>query len=352
MIFLNLLFSDIKGFVDIYYLFLTLLFIPLFFCALINRFRPYLSRLLFFQISVIFLYGTYRFSGADYANYLIAYETPFSGFILEPGINLINLVLKNLGFSFQATMTIIGIVTLYSIIVQARYFSVSAGILAFFYFIHLFIVRDFAQLRVGLGMAIFLIAICKDGKFKTFLILVSLTMHYTLLFLLFVYLSAVTIERSEKRIKFLLFLIFAAVLFAIGAGLGFLAFIDPRIEIYMTWNQPGYGANVASFSQLFFASFVTIIAFWNYKLYASYPFIVWTPLFAVVTFIAFKEYAIFAHRLTHIALTFYPIILGIAITKNPNTYIKLPIALIATAAILSRSSVPDLLSRITTLGFN
>ena len=87
MFFLKLVFGDVKAFVDIYYLFLTLLFIPLFLCSLFTRFRPYLSRLLFFQISVIFLYGTYRFSGADYANYLIAYETPFGGFILEPGFN-------------------------------------------------------------------------------------------------------------------------------------------------------------------------------------------------------------------------------------------------------------------------
>jgi hypothetical protein len=71
-----------------------------------------------------------------------------------------------------------------------------------------------------------------------------------------------------------------------------------------------------------------------------------------VTFIAFREQAIFAYRLTHIALSFYPIILGIAITKNPNIYVKFPTALIAMIAILSRGNVPDLLSRMTTLGFN
>jgi hypothetical protein len=350
LFFLNTVFA-IKGFVDIYYLFLTLIFIPLFLCALINRFRPYLSGLLFFQISLIYLYGTYRFSGADYANYMIAYQTPFGGFILEPGINLINLIFQYLGFSFQATMTFIGLVSLYAIIVQARYFSVSVGILAFFYFIHLFIVRDYAQLRVGLGIALFLIAICKEGKFKIFLILVSLTMHFTILFLLFIYLSANIFERSRKQVKFLIFIIFTAVLFLISKGLGSLAFIDPRIEIYLSWNEIGYGASVHSFSQLFFAVFVTMVAFWNYKLYGEYPFIIWTPLFAVVTFIAFREQAIFAFRLTHIALAFYPIILGIAITKNPNIYEKLSIALIAMIAILSRGNVSDLLSRITTLGF-
>ena len=171
------------------------------------------------------------------------------------------------------------------------------------------------------------------------------------MFLLAIYLTAVIFERSRKRTKLLLFITFFVILFAISKGLGSLAFIDPRIGIYLNWDEPGYGAEVHSLSQLFFAIFITMVAFWNYKLYASFPFIIWTPLFAVVTFIAFREHSIFAYRLTHIALAFYPIILVIAITKNRNIYEKLPIALIAIFAILSRDNVSDLLSRVTTLGF-
>lgn len=352
MFLLDTIFGNIDDFSDIYYRFTFLIFAPLFLCSLIDRHQPYLSKLLFILLSIVFLYGSYRFSGSDWGNYLIAYNHPFGGFIIEPGFNFILLLLKGLGISFPGTLLCFALVSLYALYTQSKHFCISIGILSFLYFIHFYIVRDLVQVRIGLGISLFLLGVCSKGKSRVSLIFFSLTMHYTLLFLLITYLFSEALSVGSKVKKVLLLTIAVSTTFTTTYLLDYLSVIDPRIDLYLNWDASGYGYAAESMNQLIFAIFVTIIALRNRTLYNDFPFIVWTPVLAILTFIAFKDYAIFAYRLTNISLSFYPIIIGLAITKSSRTLERLGLAIITLLIVFNRSGSSDILARITVLGLN
>ena len=183
------------------------------------------------------------------------------------------------------------------------------------YLLHLAIVRDLSQSRIGLAVALYLLGQTSHRPLaKAALYVCAASMHITVVVLMFTW----TFVRLTSRLKpsrqiiavylpLALFALFGVRLLDIASG------IDPRIEIYLSWDDVGYGAPLESFGAL--GRGVLVVAVY---LAASRKFrglqlrdYVVMELAGAAILIGFAQFSIFAARLSNVAISMYPIGLGI-----------------------------------------
>ena len=265
----------------------------------------------------LYLIGMSRSSGIDIDNYRRFYDQNSSD-IFDPGFSFLVNISKFLNLGFEGFIFCIGVLNAFLYIRISKFFQVNYGILLLILMLHLFIVRDFSQFRVGLAVAIIIYSFTYKSNLKYLGYLIGLSIHITsavLLALLVYYDLFLKNKYSFVRILFPFVCIFIAGLF-----IEYLGAIDPRIDIYLNWNREGYGDPVSDFKQPIFILFLLImhLYFFRVKLFSSDLFI-FCYLCALLTFISFSEYAIFSYRLSNIAISLYPITLAkIFETNRPS----------------------------------
>ena len=120
------------------------------------------------------------------------------------------------------------------------------------------------------------------------------------------------------------------------------------MQTYLDWKRDGYGNAVNSFLQVFFVLF---LLFANQRLVSNLKFRVMfakSYLFALATFISFSSVAIFALRLTNIAMSLYPIAFAYALQNTKKGTEKMILVLILTVLLITRSNSNKIIS---TIGF-
>jgi hypothetical protein len=292
---------------------ISILFIPAFISGAAYRKYIELRSFVFLLLLILYFAGMSRSAGVDMANYIYAFEFE-PELIPDIGFQFIIAFYKSLGFPFIMLMLSIGAINLSAILRLARYYNLSVGLLIIFWILHIVVVRDFSQLRVSLAISLAIIGITsKSSMSKWVLYVMSISVHSSLLVFLLAYESckAVSLVQSIRK-QWLLISIKSMVVVYVSVMLPQLGFIDDRIEIYLSWNEEGYGAEVTSFGSLILHALIVLFSVFFYSRWSNdhrLRTIFYMEILGIVTFISFSNYAIFAFRLSSLVFSLYPVLI-------------------------------------------
>ncbi|MAZ79974.1 MAG: hypothetical protein CMD72_04435 [Gammaproteobacteria bacterium] len=273
--------------------------------AIKNLYKKAFSQILVVLVLPLYLLGTYRSSGIDVQNYRNIFEAS-SNDMFDPGyLALIN-ISKFSGFSFEIFLFSLGVLSSLFYFRISKYFSVRYGILLLILMVHIFIVRDYSQLRIGLAVAIVLFSYTYSGKFKYIGYFFGASIHLTSVVLigLVIYYELIL----KNRLTFFRLIFPLLIIFLAGYFINYLGMVDPRIELYLNWDRAGYGAKATDFKQPLFIVFIIMfhIYFFRKSLYEIDLF-TFTYLASLIIFFSFSDFAIFSSRLSNVAMSLYPI---------------------------------------------
>lgn len=267
---------------------------------------------IFAIITITYLATMLRRAGVDYGSYLVAYYTNPST-IPDYGFQWLIYFFNLLGLPFEAMVFLFGIVTLLSLRRAARYFSVNFILLLLLYFMHLAVVRDFAQLRSGFAMALVVIGLTHTGKFKKgafYLIASSMHLSSTPFAASYEFCRWITKKRGWQR-QWVIMAGAVVGVFVLGSSVQHLDFIDARISIYIRWEQENYGMPVGRYLILYFHLAILGLSLLNRRSWEHNERIrtlFYLQIIGVAVFIAFASTSIFAFRISSAVLTLYPVL--------------------------------------------
>lgn len=273
-----------------------------------------LSGALLWPLILVYMAGMHRSAGTDFDNYLAAYNETGQA-IPDLGYSAITWLAFRTGLEFPSFLLIQGIFTLATLWFVARVKRADGIVVLAFYLMHLAIVRDMSQSRIGMAVAIYLIGNTRERAFpKVLLYVLAASIHITVLALVLVStLSTVGLRwPSARRALFIYAPLAALAMFGVGL-LNLLSFVDPRIEFYLSWDDAAYGAPLESFGGLVRSAlviFVYVLASRRFKQLDLRPYIV-MEVAAAAILIGFSQFSIFAARLSNVAISMYPIGLGV-----------------------------------------
>ena len=207
--------------------------------------------------------------------------------------------------------------------------------------------RDFSQMRIGLACNLVIFAFTQTNYLRYFSIIAAIGIHLTSLYLVSI-MYVIFNGNPIKVLKDKYFILLLFIIFFVGQNIEIFHFIDPRVQTYLDWKRDGYGNAVNSFLQVFFVLF---LLFANQRLVSNLKFRVMfakSYLFALATFISFSSVAIFALRLTNIAMSLYPIAFAYALQNTKKGTEKMILVLILTVLLITRSNSNKIIS---TIGF-
>ena len=300
-------------FIHIYYFLATAVIVSFPILYQVNKselLKLYRFLVLSFLILVYF-YGMSRTGGADIVNYLKTYNNSVIYKMFDPGYMLISDAFRSLGLPFNAILIFTGIVSLFAVYRISEFFNIKFVLLLSVFFLHIYIVRDFAQFRIGLAVSFALIALTSSRKIKWLLYFVSVSIHLTAIVFIVAYeasLWAVRLTRPRRRMLFLALCF--AVIFIVGTNLTQLSFIDPRVSLYLNWDRDGYGRAVASYNSIFFNLVLLLLALLGKKYWRPrMQELVYLQMFGIAIFFAFSSVSVFAFRLANAVFSLYPVLL-------------------------------------------
>jgi hypothetical protein len=286
---------------------------PLFFLRHRNSDLVAIRNFIILIVSITYLVGMIRQDGVDYSNYFSAFYQDHTE-IPDIGFQALMFSFNSLGFPFQVMMLFIAAVTILSLRRAAKYFAISFGLLLMLYFLHLAVVRDFSQLRVGFAVALAILGVTSSGKLKrgVFYLLAG-SVHFTSLAFILSYEFCRWAGQLKSRRKQIIVMVSAVSgIFFLGSSVQYLGFLDPRIEIYLSWKDENYGLPVGQFLTLFFQMSILALAYHTRKSWgkdARMQTLVFLQILGIAVFVAFIDVAIFAFRISSVTLSLYPVLL-------------------------------------------
>lgn len=270
-----------------------------------SLYKKAFSRIIAILVLPTYLLGTYRSAGVDIKAYRRIFENS-SQDMFDPGFLLLINFFKFIGIGFEGFLLSMGVITSFLYLKISKFFNVEYGILMLILMLHIFLVRDFSQLRVGLAISIVIFSFTYSSNLKYIGYLLGISLHLTSIVLisLLIYYEIFLRNRSS----FLRIILPILVIVIIGNTISYLGAFDPRIDLYLSWEREGYGAPVNSFKQPFFIIFIVIFhLYFSRKNIFQIDLFYFTYLAAFTIFFAFSDYSIFSYRLSNVAMSLYPI---------------------------------------------
>lgn len=269
--------------------------------------------LIIFVVSITYFAGALRQDGVDYAGYISAYYNNYTE-IPDIGFQMVMYFFNSVGLSFQAMIFFIASVTIFSLRRAAKYFSISFLPLLTLYFLHLAVVRDFSQLRVGFAIALAIIGLTSSRKIERgvfYLLAGSIHLTSILLILSFEFCRWAAHLKSLRTQVLVIACAVICILF-LGSTVQYFDFIDSRINIYISWESDNYGLPVGQFLSLFFQISILAMAYFCRRMWSQNEkirvlFIL--QIIGVSVFLAFFDISIFAFRFSNVVLSLYPVLL-------------------------------------------
>ena len=314
------------------------------FASVSKRIRDNLSPIVSIYVSMLYLLGMYRSGGVDVDNYRRAYNNLEIVDIFDPGYQFIMSLSRSVGLPFEVFLLGIGIINLILLRHICSKMSINFGLVLSIFALHLFIVRDFSQLRVGLAVNLVIAAYLMTKRYRYIVYICGISIHFTALAMVGVFIGYALHKRGNCILKILPFL----GIILIGLNLTYLSFLDPRVDLYVNWLREGYGKPVTEYQQLIFAVVLLFMALYE-KNFRMNVF-VYSFLFSLVVFISFSNFAIFSFRLTNICLSLYPFFLAKLLKGQTSIIAKCSFILVVVLALsLRQDSIKTLKSIV--LGF-
>lgn len=284
--------------------------------SVINRFKRLISPILAFYISIIYLLGMYRSRGVDIKSYRRNYEQHVSD-IFDPGYNLLMTFSRSISLPFELFLLGIGVINIFLIRYCCTRLNVSFGIVIAILALHLFLVRDFTQLRVSLAVNLVLSGYLMKNNARYFFYMLGGSIHFTSLVLIGLFISYEFQKRKKIVIKILPFLC----VIVIGFSLSYLSFLDPRVDMYLNWDRKDYGQSVTTYNQVFLILFFLIVA--AYRSSYQIDVFVYSFMFGLVVFASFAHASVFSYRLSNICISLYPFLFAMILNNSSNVIYKL-----------------------------
>ena len=264
------------------------------------------------MLIVVYIFGMLRTGGPDFGTYARAFYGDYE-IIPDVGYQVLMYLFNTIGLPYQSLMLLVAVVTIFSFRRAAKYFSISFGLLFLLYFLHLAVIRDFSQLRVGLSIALAIYGITSSGKLKrgTFYLLAS-SVHFSSLAFIFVYEFcrwAAKLHGSKKQVTIIVFAVLGILL--LGSSVQYIGFLDPRIDLYMSWKSE-YSSPVGQYLAVLFQLSILLLAYftrksWQHDIRMRTLFFI--QILGIAVFVAFIDIALFAFRLSSVVLSLYPVLL-------------------------------------------
>lgn len=268
-----------------------------------------LSRALLYPIIFFTTFLVFRTAGLDVENYFDIYNDP-SIMGWDYGFALLNKAIKNIfHLDFSYYLLFLFFIEILFIIKISKKIGVDYLIVLSIYMLHLAVVRDLSQLRIGLAIGIILYGLfCLKGFYKILFILLAGSIHITSIIIIPFFIISYLIEKKDNS-----YLKFASVIFILSPFLISILILNfeslnERIAIYINWQADGYGNKVESFSPILFQVLLLLIALINFKIVPSNfnRIAIFSFVYSSSIFLAFSDYQIFASRLSNVAISLYP----------------------------------------------
>lgn len=259
----------------------------------------------------VYLLAMVRSDGVDVPNYRYNFEVTNVNGIPDLGFKFLIDFFNLLSLPLEALFFFSGLVAIYSLLRLSRYFGVPFLILFTIYFFHLAVVRDFSVIRFGLSIAVAFIGLTSVGRFKLLLYIAAASLHLTSIVFVLAYEVCIGVANLKSRSKrFWILLVGVGVFVFLAQNISSIAFIDPRIYLYMSWEKDGYGLPVEHYRQVYLNASILILGLIFRKSWRDSPLtrgIFYLQFFAIISFFAFSDYAIFAFRLSSAISSLYPV---------------------------------------------
>ena len=128
----------------------------------------------------VYLMGMVRVDGVDFDNYRFAYGKISGWGIYDVGFNFLTTLFYQLSIPIEGFLFCLGAYTLIAYWRICKFYRVDFGLVLFILLLHLLIVRDFAQIRVGVAVVTVLYANTFSNIFIRYLgYIVGGTIHFT-----------------------------------------------------------------------------------------------------------------------------------------------------------------------------
>ena len=315
-----------------------------------------LSAALLCPLVLAYLAGMNRSDGIDFDTYSAAYDQTGQA-IPDLGYSALTWLTFHLGIDFSTFLLLQGIFTLAALWIASKARQADPIVVLAIYLLHLAIVRDMSQSRIGLAVAIYLLGQTRERSiWRWTLYAIAMSMHITVAIIVIVWgLAAFSARwRASRQILFVYVPLAAFAAFGVVL-LDLLSFVDPRIDIYLSWDEAAYGAPLESYGALARTALMVaayLAASSRFKNLNLRPYLV-SELAAAAILIGFAQYSIFAARLSNVAISMYPIGIGaiaLAYQQLPmqrnrlltSAALKCTIAVIAAVLVLRPGSLDAL----------
>ena len=154
---------------------------PVFVLCCLVRFQRTLAILLSGGVTVMYLIGMFA-----HMVWTLKIIGEFLKVAMTVGIMTLYTAINNLfihGFYICTFLALIGTLNILLIYKITKFFKVSFGVTLFILFLHLFIVRDFSQMRIGLACNLVIFAFTQTNYLRYFSIIAAIGIHLTSLYL-------------------------------------------------------------------------------------------------------------------------------------------------------------------------
>lgn len=274
-----------------------------------------LSIALVVPLIVIYLIGMHRIAGEDFDNYARAYNELDDFVIPDPGYTALTWLTRRIGLDLPGFFLTQAVFTLWVLTRVSRKNNADPVVVIVIYLLHLAVGRDLSQSRIGLAVVVYLLGQSQDRRWlKLVLYALASSIHITVVVLALSWGAAGFISRQRPHKRWL-YAYFPLIALAIAGSqlLGVVALADPRVEIYLAWDAEGFGAPLSSFGALartLPSLIVLVAASRRFRNLDFFPYVL-MELAGAAILLGFAEFSIFAARLSNVAISMYPVGIGV-----------------------------------------
>ena len=285
-------------------------------CIRRNTYAYAATAVLIAPLLLAYLLGMYRIGGVDFENYQ-AYLGSERDLIPDIGYRLLMELAAAVELSLTEYFFLQGLFSLCAVCLLAKKLRSDIVVVITLYMLHGALVRDFTQSRAALALAVYFVALAQERKaLYGVLTVAACSIHLSLVPLVFVYHWArIVVDMQKGR---LFFTVAPPVVLVAGISLliQVLSLIDPRVEVYLNWTSDLYGNPVESYAGILLLVLIAVICHRAQRITGDKELQVFVIMFvyAIAVFIAFRDVAIFAYRLSNVVAALYPFAVGRAIT--------------------------------------
>lgn len=298
-----------------------------------------------------YLLFMYRIGGPDYNNYSKAFAEPSLLIIPDVGFQFLTKIAHYLGVTFTTFSLLFGFYSIFVYHRLAKHFDVNSSILLMILLCHLFVVRDFSQIRIAFAICLILHGWLYGNKFSLIFYAIAIAMHLASLTLIGIIFCSYLVNKTKQKLGILI--LFATTVSLIGHNLEKLSYFDPRISTYISWDAENYGQPVSGFGHSILIIFLLIVKYYFLdKRFRIFDIISTSLILALTISLSTRDYAIFSYRITNIAISFYPIVIaGIFSSTRPYSLKSVAIGTYF-YSVITREQTLDVISSIVSPFFN